>query len=417
MLKSWQDMSTEIRFKTLDDVEVSGRVVGVRVDFNSPVDPVTKKLLDTSRIRAHAETTLRELVERRAKVVVISHQGRKGDPDFTSLREHAEKLAEILPAPVRFVDDIFGEKAIAAIQALKEGEVLVLENVRYWDGETKSASPEEHSNSELVKKLGHLFDIYVVDAFSAAHRPHASLVGFAPVVKHYVAGRVMEKELRALYRVRNNPERPCVYILGGAKAEDTADVLEGVLGENIADTILTGGLVANLLLYSKGHNLGDPNVAVLRDKGFLELEHRLRNILERFGDRIVLPDDLAVDEGGRRREIDLQSLPTRSLIKDIGSRTVEKYTRVIKEAKTVVMNGPMGVFEESEFSAGTLGVFEAIASSRAFSLIGGGHTIAAASKLGYADKVSHVSTGGGALIEYLTKGTLPVVEVLKQYGK
>jgi phosphoglycerate kinase len=416
MLKS-KSMGTELRFKTLSDVEVSGRTIGVRVDFNSPVDPATKRLLDTSRIRAHAETTLKELVERRAKVVVISHQGRKGDPDFTSLREHAEKLAEMLPAPVKFVDDIFGEKAVSSIQALREGEVLVLENVRYWDGETKSASPEEHAKSELVKRLGPLFDVYVVDAFSAAHRPHASLVGFAPVVKHYVAGRVMEKELRALYRVRNNPERPCVYILGGAKAEDTADVLESVLGENIADTVLTGGLVANLLLHSKGFKLGDPNVAVLREKGFLELEPRLKSILDKFGDRIALPEDLAVDEGGKRKEVDLGSLPTQSLIKDIGSRTIEKYARIIKGAKTIVMNGPMGVFEESEFSVGTRGVFEAIASSRAFSLIGGGHTIAAASKLGYADKISHVSTGGGALIEYLTKGTLPVVEVLKQYGK
>jgi phosphoglycerate kinase len=416
MLKS-KSMGTELRFKTLSDVEVSGRTVGVRVDFNSPVDPATKRLLDTSRIRAHAETTLKELIERRAKVVVISHQGRKGDPDFTSLREHAEKLAEMLPAPVKFVDDIFGEKAVSSIQALREGEVLVLENVRYWDGETKSTSPEEHARSELVRRLGPLFDVYVVDAFSAAHRPHASLVGFAPVVKHYVAGRVMEKELRALYRVRNNPERPCVYILGGAKAEDTADVLESVLGENIADTVLTGGLVANLLLHSKGFKLGDPNVAVLREKGFLELEPRLKSILDKFGDRIALPEDLAVDEGGKRKEVDLGSLPTQSLIKDIGSRTIEKYARIIKGAKTIVMNGPMGVFEESEFSLGTRGVFEAIASSRAFSLIGGGHTIAAASKLGYADKISHVSTGGGALIEYLTKGTLPVVEVLKQYGK
>jgi phosphoglycerate kinase len=416
MLKS-KSMGTELRFKTLSDVEVSGRTVGVRVDFNSPVDPATKRLLDTSRIRAHAETTLKELIERKAKVVVISHQGRKGDPDFTSLREHAEKLAEMLPASVKFVDDIFGEKAVSSIQALREGEVLVLENVRYWDGETKSASPEEHARSELVKGLGPLFDVYVVDAFSAAHRPHASLVGFAPVVEHYVAGRVMEKELRALYRVRNNPERPCVYILGGAKAEDTADVLESVLGENIADTVLTGGLVANLLLHSKGFKLGDPNVAVLREKGFLELEPRLKSILDKFGDRIVLPEDLAVDEGGKRKEVDLGSLPTQSLIKDIGSRTIEKYARIIKGSKTIVMNGPMGVFEESELSVGTRGVFEAIASSRAFSLIGGGHTIAAASKLGYADKISHVSTGGGALIEYLTKGTLPVVEVLKQYGK
>lgn len=403
--------------KTLDDVEVSGRTVGVRVDFNSPVDPSTKKLLDDSRIRAHAETTLKELIQKRAKVVVLSHQGRKGDPDFTSLREHAERLAGLLPARVHFVDDVFGERAVSSIKSLREGEVLVLENVRYWDGETKSATPEEHAKSELVKKLGPLFDIYVVDAFSAAHRPHASLVGFAPVVKHYVAGRVMERELSALYRVRNNPERPCVYILGGAKAEDTADVLESVLGEGIADSVLTGGLVANLLLHSKGYKLGDSNVAVLKDKGFLELESRLKAILERFVDRVYLPEDLAVERDGRRTEVSVKSLPAQGLIKDIGSRTVELYTKVIKAAKTVVMNGPMGVFEDPNFSFGTQKIFEAIATSGAFSLIGGGHTIAAASRLGYADKISHVSTGGGALIEYLMKGTLPVVEVLREHSK
>ena len=407
----------KLGIKTLDDVDVANAVVGVRVDFNSPVDPSTKKLLDDTRIRAHAETTLRELVEKRARVVVLSHQGRKGDPDFVSLREHAERLASMLPAKVRFVDDIFGEKAIGSIQSLKPGEVLVLENVRYWDGETKSASPEEHAKSELVRALGPLFDVYVVDAFSAAHRPHASLVGFAPVVKHYVAGRVMERELAALYRVRNNPERPCVYILGGAKAEDTADVLESVLGEGIADSVLTGGLVANLLLHSKGYNLGDANTAVLEEKGFLKLEGRLKAVLQRYADRVYLPEDLAVERDGKRVEIPLESLPVKELIKDIGSRTVERYARVIKEAKTIVMNGPMGVFEDPNFSHGTRGVFEAMAASGAFSLIGGGHTIAAASKLGYSSKVSHVSTGGGALIEYLIKGTLPVVEVLKEYSK
>ncbi|MEM4563635.1 MAG: phosphoglycerate kinase, partial [Thermofilum sp.] len=201
------------------------------------------------------------------------------------------------------------------------------------------------------------------------------------------------------------------------KAEDTADVLESVLGEGIADSVLTGGLVANLLLHAKGYNLGDANVAVLRDKGFLELESRLKAALDKFGDRIYLPEDLAAEENGRRVEVPLSSLPVKGLIKDIGSRTAERYAEVIKRARTIVMNGPMGVFEDPNFSLGTRKVFEAIATSGAFSLIGGGHTIAASSKLGYADKISHVSTGGGALIEYLMRGTLPVVEVLKEYSR
>ncbi|ABL78175.1 phosphoglycerate kinase [Thermofilum pendens] len=402
--------------KTLDDVDVRGKTVGVRVDFNSPVDPQTKRLLDDTRIRAHAETTIRELVEKKAKVVVLSHQGRKGDPDFTSLREHAEVLSRLVPARVKFVDDIFGEKAVKEIKALSPGEVLVLENVRMWDGEAKNASPEEHAKTPLVQALAPLLEVYVVDAFSAAHRPHASLVGFAPVVKHFVAGRVMERELQALYRVRNNPERPCVYVIGGAKAEDTAEIISSVLGNNIADKVLTGGLAANLLLHSSGKKIGDVNVSVLKEKGFLDLEPELKKLLDKYGDRIVLPVDLAVEESGKRVEVGVDSVPNLP-IKDIGSRTAEEYARIISEARTVVMNGPMGVFEDEKFSLGTKKVFEAMASSKAFTLIGGGHTIAAASKLGFADKLSHVSTGGGALIEYLIKGTLPVIEVLKKYSK
>ncbi|MEM0042576.1 MAG: phosphoglycerate kinase [Thermofilaceae archaeon] len=410
-------MLEEYGIKTLDDVEVAGKWTFVRVDINSPIDPASKKILDDSRIREHAEHTIKELVTRRAKVVVIAHQGRKGDPDFTSLKEHAEVMAKILGVRVHFVDDIFGEKARRAIEALREGEVLVLENVRMWDGETKSAKAEDHAKSELVRNLAPYVDIFVVDAFAAAHRAHASLVGFMPVAKHVVAGRVMERELRALAKVRAKPERPCVYILGGAKAEDAADISEAVLSQGIADYVLTGGLVANLFLAAKGYNLGAPNVKVLEDKGFMPLLPRFKEVLNKFGEKIVLPVDLAIDVNGRREEISLEKLPTNFLIKDVGSETLKIYERVIKEARSIVMNGPLGVFEVDEFATGTRRVFEAIAASKAFSVIGGGHTIAAAAKLGFTDKVSHVSTGGGALMEFLSKGTLPVVEELKRFSK
>lgn len=403
--------------KTLDDVNVTGKTVGVRVDFNSPIDPNTGKLLDYTRITAHAETTIKELVEKNARIVVISHQGRKGDPDFSSLREHAEVLSRYFPGRVRFVEDVFGDRAVNSIRSLREGEILVLENVRLWDGETKSASPEEHAKTELVSRLGPQFDVYVVDAFSAAHRPHASLVGFAPVVKHYIAGRLMERELRALYRVRNNPERPCIYVIGGAKAEDTAEIIESVLGNNIADKILTGGLAANLLLHSAGYNIGEENVKILEDKGFLSLETELKTLLGKFRERIILPVDVAVEQDGKRFDVDVSQLPARGLIKDIGVKTAELYSHLMKGAKTIVMNGPMGVFEDERFAYGTRKVFEAMVSSGAFTLIGGGHTLAAASKLGFQERISHVSTGGGALIEYLIKGTLPVVEVLKRYSR
>jgi len=410
-------MLPEYGIKTLDDVDVSGKRVFVRVDINSPIDPATKRILDDSRIREHTEQTIKELVSKGAKVVVLAHQGRKGDPDFTSLREHAEIMGRLLGKEVRFVDDIFGSKARAAIEALREGDVLLLENVRMWDGETKSASAEQHAKSELVQSLAPYVDVFVVDAFAAAHRAHASLVGFMPVAKHVVAGRVLERELRALARVRARPERPCVYVLGGAKAEDSAEISEAVLSQGIADYVLTGGLVANLFLAAKGYDLGEPNVKVLEEKGFLQLLPRFKDVLNRFSDRIVLPVDLAVDVGGKRREMGVEQLPTQHLIKDVGSRTLEEYEKLIAKARSLVMNGPMGVFEVEEFAIGTKRVFEAIAKSKAFSVIGGGHTIAAAAKFGYTDKVSHVSTGGGALMEFLSKGTLPVIEELKKYSK
>lgn len=410
-------MLEEYGVRTLDDVEVAGKRVFVRVDINSPIDPATKRVLDDSRIREHAEHTIRELVARRAKVVVLAHQGRRGDPDFTSLREHAEIMGRVLGARVRFVSDIFGEEARRAIESLEDGDVLILENVRMWEGETKSAKAEEHARSDLVRNLAPYVDVFVVDAFAAAHRAHASLVGFMPVAGRVVAGRVLERELRALARVRARPERPCVYVLGGAKAEDAADISEAVLSQGIADCVLTGGLVANLFLTAKGYDLGEPNVRVLESRGFMQLLPRFKRVLDEFSGKIVLPVDLAVDVDGGRGEISLSELPTQRLIKDVGSETLKLYEEVVRGAKSVVMNGPLGVFEEEAFSLGTRRIFEAIAASRAFSVIGGGHTIAAAAKLGFADKVSHVSTGGGALMEFLSKGTLPVIEELRRFSK
>jgi len=407
----------EYGIKTLDDVDVRGRTVIVRVDINSPVDPSSKRILDASRIKEHSQSTIRELIDKEAKVVVLAHQGRKGERDFISLRPHAEVMSEVLPVEVKFVDDIFGDKAKATIASLKPGEVLLLENVRMWDGETSKRSPEEHSKSELVENLAPLADFFVFDAFAVSHRPHASVVGFIPKVPT-VIGRVMERELRALIKVRERPERPCVYVLGGAKAEDSAEVAEGVLGKGIADRVLTGGLVANLFLYSKGVDLGKVNVKILEDKGFLVLRDRVKDLLDKHGEKVLLPSDLAVEGlDGKRVEVKVSNLPVELLIKDIGEDTIREYRKEILRAKTIVVNGPMGVFEDERFSKGTVELFKAIAESKAFSVIGGGHTIAAATKFGFRDKVSFVSTGGGALMEYLSKGTLPVLEALKKYAK
>jgi len=397
----------------MEDFDFQGKTVLVRVDFNSPVDPETKKILDDTRIRAHAETTIRELAERGAKVVVLAHQGRPGEPDFIPLRQHAEILGKILSKPVKFVDDVFEEKAQQAIRELKEGEILVLDNVRNYAGERKKGTPEEHAKTEFVQKLAPLADVFINDAFAAAHRAHVSIIGFTPLLPS-AAGRIMERELKALGKVLHAPEKPCVYILGGAKADDALRISEYVLKNNIADHVLTGGVAGHLFLAAKGINLGKPNMELLEKKDLMGLVPGIKELMKEYPEKIEVPVDLAVEVEGKRKEISIEELPTNHLIYDIGTRTVQKYADIISKAKSIVISGPLGVFENKEFMAGTKAVFEAIAASGAFSLVGGGHTVAAVEELGLADKMGYISTAGGALIEFLMGEELPGVTALEK---
>ncbi len=401
------------KFLTLDDFDVKDKTVLVRVDFNSPVDPETKKVLSDTRIRAHGETTIKELAEKGAKVVILAHQGRPGEPDFISLEQHAEILGKILGKPVKFVDDVYGEKAQKAIRELKSGEILVLDNVRKFPGERKKATPEEHSKSELVMNLAPLADIFVNDAFAAAHRAHASIVGFT-VLLPSAAGRIMERELKALSKVLENPEKPCVYILGGAKADDSLQISKYVLDNNIADHVLTGGITGHLFLVARGYDLGKPNMELLEKKELMGLVPGIKELMEKYPGKIETPVDLAVEVEGKRKEITVEELPTEHPIYDIGTKTIEKYSQIISNAKSIVFSGPPGVYEKEEFLKGTKGLFEAIASSNAFSLVGGGHSVAAVHSLGLADKMSYISTAGGALIEFLMGKELPGVAALEK---
>jgi len=398
---------------TMDDFDFQGKTALVRVDFNSPIDPNTKKVLDDTRIKAHGETTIKELALKGAKVVVLAHQGRPGDPDFTPLKEHAEILGKILGKPVKYVDDVFGEKAQKAIKELKNGEILVLENVRTFADEQKKGTPEDHAKTEFVRKLAPLADVFISDAFAAAHRTHASIVGFTAVLPS-VAGRIMERELKALGRVLHAPEKPCVYIVGGAKADDSLKISLYVLKNRIADHILTGGVVGHLFLAAKGVNLGKPNMEFLEKKELMRLTSGIKDLMNTYPGKVEVPVDLAVDVDGKRREIAVANLPTDHLIYDIGVNTIKKYTDVISSAKSIVISGPMGVYENKEFLLGTKKTFEAIATSKAFSLVGGGHTIAAVEELGLAEKMGYVSTAGGALIEFLMGEQLPGVVALEK---
>jgi len=402
-----------LKFLTMDDVDFKAKTTLVRVDFNSPIDPDTKKILDDTRIRAHAQATIKELSEKGAKTVILAHQGRPGDPDFIPMKQHAEKLSEILGKPVKYVDDLIGNKAQEAIKKLKNGEVLVLENVRTYPDEQKKGTPADHAKTDLVKKLAPLANIFVNDAFSAAHRAHISIVGFTAVLPS-VAGRIMERELKALSRVLEKPEKPCVFILGGAKADDSLKISSYVLSNRIADSVLTGGITGHLFLAAKGHDLGKPNTELLEKQQVLNLVPGIGELMDTYPDGVKVPIDLAIEVNGKRKEISVDDLPSDHPIVDIGAKTIREYGRIIGRAKSIVVSGPVGVYERAEFLKGTKEILNAIADSKAFSLVGGGHTVAAVEELRLYDKMGYVSTAGGALIEFLMGEKLPGVVALEQ---
>jgi phosphoglycerate kinase len=401
------------RFLTLDDVKVKDKVVLVRVDFNSPVDPKTKKLLEDTRIRAHAEATIKELEDKGARTVILAHQGRLGDSDFIPLKQHAAILSKILKKTVKYVEDLYGEKAKTAIRNLGSGEILLLENVRTFPLETKDRTPEEQAKTELVRNLAPLADLFVNDAFAAAHRAHVSIVGFTAVLPS-VAGRIMERELKSLTKVLEKPEKPCIFVLGGAKADDSLEISKYVLDKGIADHILTGGVVGQIFLVAKRYNLGKQNMEFLEKEDLMKLVPGIRDLTHSYESSIRTPVDVAVDMNGNRSEISVTELPTEYSIFDIGVKTVGDYCNIIRKAKSIVVSGPMGKYEDAKFRYGTKTILEEIAQSGVFSIAGGGHTIAALELFDLTDKVSYVSTAGGALVEFLMGKKLPGVVALEK---
>lgn len=400
------------RFLTIDDLDFSGKTVILRPDFNVPIDPGTGEILDDSRIREHAET-IRELAAKDAKIVILAHQGRPGEREYLeSLRKHAERLSKILGFKVGYVDDLVGDAALEAISKLEPGGVLLLKNVRSHPDEGREAPPEEHARSEIVSKLSRVADVFVLDGFSVAHRSHASVVGFAYTLPS-CAGRVMERELKALDRILEKPEKPFVCILGGAKSEKSTGMIDYFLGKGLADHILTGGLIGQLLLLASGLDLGSVNVKVLEKRGFLKFKDEAVGILRRYDGMVKMPIDVAVDMDGRRVEVSIEDLPSEYPIMDIGCRTIEMYKQTISNAKSILVSGPLGVYEDERFIKGTSEIYRAVASSGAYRVGGGGDTVAALERLGLRDRFSYVSLAGGAFIEYISGGRLPGVEALE----
>jgi phosphoglycerate kinase len=394
-------------FLTLDDVDLAGKTVFLRADINSPLDPNTKRILDATRIQA-VIPTVRSL--KNAKLVIGAHQSRPGKYDFTSLESHSKVLQMYLERPVKYTDDIIGEEAQNKIKELKKGEVLVLNNVRILEEENKIKTVDELQETELVKTLSKYVDYFVNDAFAAAHRSQASLVGLSKPVP-MIAGRLMEQELRALNRVLDKPERPSVYLLGGAKVEDRIPVINRVLREDIADKILIGGLVADGFQMAKGkmkkryEELGEEEKKQV---------NTCRDIIEKYPDKIQLPMDVALDVKGERVEVFIDRITEEKNIYDIGLNTIAHYCSTIEKAETVVAEGPLGMFERRGFDIGTKELLRCMARGKGYSVVGGGHMGAMASMLGISDQMSHVSTGGGAMLSMLAGETLPVVAALEE---
>ncbi|MGI6344962.1 MAG: phosphoglycerate kinase [Bacillota bacterium] len=386
------------------DVAVKGKRVLVRVDFNVPLSS-DGKVVDDTRIRA-ALPTIEYLAGQGAKVILVSHLGRpKGQvkPEF-SLRPVAEHLTELLQQPVVFAADCVGEVAAAAVADLIPGQVALLENLRFHAG-------EEKNDPEFARQLAALADVYVNDAFGTAHRAHASTAGVTEYLHPAASGFLLEKEIEFLGQALADPERPFVAILGGAKVSDKIGVVRNLLG--LVDGLLIGGGMANTFLAAQGHELGRSLVET--DK--LELASELLQLAKERGAEVHLPVDAVIApalDAAEGQIVDIDSVPADQMVLDIGPRTAELFAKVLATAKLVVWNGPMGVFEQPAFAVGTVEVAQALAASSAISVVGGGDSAAAIEQAGLAASITHISTGGGASLEFLEGKELPGVAALTE---
>lgn len=387
--------------KTVRDIDLTGKRVLVRVDFNVPIDE-HGKVTDDTRIRA-AIPTLKYILDQRPRyIALMSHLGRpKDEPDPKySLRPVVPVLADLLGVDVAFSEDSVGEIARKAAEAVPEGGVLLLENTRFHKAEKKN-------DEAYARQLAELGDVYVNDAFGSAHRAHASTEGVAHLLPA-VAGFLMEKELTYLANAIANPERPFVAILGGAKVSDKIGVIEALLGK--CDRLLIGGGMANTFFKAKGYDMGDSLVEA-------EALDTARSLLEKGGDKLVLPEEVVIadafDNNANTRTIDpAEGVPDGWRVLDIGPGAVEQFRAILRDARTVVWNGPMGVFEMPNFAKGTFQIAEILAESNATTIIGGGDSAAAVQQAGLAGRMSHISTGGGASLELLEGQELPGVVAL-----
>ena len=394
-----------IKMLTLEDLDLEGKRVFLRVDINTPIHPETGKLMEQARLE-EAALTIKDLPK--SKVVVASHQGRVGRSDYTSLESHSKVLEGIIGKHVDFVPDVFGPEALSEIDSLKEGGVLVLDNLRFTAEENQEYKPADAEKTFLVRRLKDHVDACVLDAFSTAHRSSPSIVGFSGLVPT-AAGRTVGRELRMLDRIVSVEKGPYVTVLGGAKINDRLEAIDALIANNRADKVLLCGLVGLVFLKAAGKLRMD--MAADEDQKFIQ---KAKQLIDEEPERFELPVDVAIKVDNERKEVDPASVKSAAQVLDIGTKTVERYSRYIKGAGTVFMSGPPGAFEYDEFSAGTEGLLRAMASSLGTTIISGGHLSTALRKYGIHDQIDHISTAGGALVQYLAGKRLPLIDALER---
>ncbi len=372
--------------------------------MNCPIDPETMEISGTKRIEEAIET-IKSLEE--AKVVVASHQGRVGNKDYTGMDKYAKVLEKLIVKKIKYVEDVIGIAAQNEIKNLKNGEILLLDNLRLCAEENYEFTPEEAANTIMVSRLSKLFDLCVLDSFPSAHRSHPSIVGF-PHVLPACAGRIVEREVRNLDEIMTVAKAPHVIVLGGSKVSDRLEAIKLLIQNGRADHVLLTGLIGNVFMRAQGR-IRYP-LGIKRED---EVVAKAHSLIGEYPDVFSTPVDIAIDKDGKRIEMDVRELEIGDKIYDLGPKTVEHYSKLIAGAGTVFISGPAGFFEKENFSYGTKGLLTAVANSMATTIVSGGHLTSALKKYGLAEQIDHISTAGGALVLYLTGEKLPMIKALE----
>lgn len=394
-----------MKLLTLDDFDLKGKTVFLRVDMNCPIDPNTMEISGTRRIEEASET-INSIKD--AKLVVASHQGRVGNKDYTGMNKHAVVLEKILKRKIKYVEDVIGTTAQNEIKNMKGGDILLLDNLRLCAEENYEFSPAGAAKTIMVQRLQKLFDLCVLDSFPSAHRSHPSIVGFAHVLPA-CAGKIVEREVKKLDEIITVAKAPHVIVLGGSKVADRLESIKMLIKKGRADHVLLTGLIGNVFMRAQAR-IKAP-LGIKREE---EIVAKAHSLIGDYPDVFSTPVDVAIDKDGNRVDIDVRDLSKEDTIYDIGPKTVEYYNKLISGAGTVFVSGPPGYFEKEEFSLGTKGILEGVANSMATTIVSGGHLTSALKRYGLADKIDHISTAGGALVLYLTGETLPMIQVLEE---